>query len=60
MRLAGQIKERGRSELGSKWGKAVTCAFKDYSELIIAFFLFFNVYIYIYIMLNRTISWGLV
>jgi len=40
MYLAGQMKERCRSELGSKWGKAGTCAFGDYSELIIAFFLF--------------------
>lgn len=44
MYLAGQMKERGRSELGSEWGKAVTCSFRDYSELIIAFFLFFLMY----------------
>lgn len=44
MFLAAQTKERGRSELGSKWGKAVIYAFRYYSKLKIAFFFFFLMY----------------
>lgn len=44
MYLAGQVKERGGSELGSKREKAVTCVFRDYAKLIIAFFLLFLMY----------------